>query len=105
MIYLLLFHPGLQLIAVDGWHGEQLSLAVPLPLGKRTAPLWLNAFEGALSYSLSIALTDCIASVPDSLLGTGAIDQSGETILFSYVTIEASSKIQASKIQANILFH
>ena len=81
----MLLHSGLQLIAVDGWHGEQLSLTVPLPLGKRTAPHWLNALEGALSYSLSTALTDCIASLPDSLLGTGGNDQSSETILLSRV--------------------
>lgn len=69
---------GLQLIAVDGWYSEQLSLVVPLPLGKKTVPEWLNALEGALSYSLSTALTDCIASLPEPLMGIGGNDQSGE---------------------------
>lgn len=62
---------GLQLTAVQGWHGELLPLATPLSLGKRSPPKWLNALEGVLSHSLSLALTDCITNIPDSLMGVG----------------------------------
>lgn len=54
---------------VEGWGGEQLPLSVPLALGRRPAPQWLNALEGAISYSVAVNLTDTLTGLPDALLG------------------------------------
>lgn len=54
---------------MEGWCGEQVPLSSPLPLGRRSAPQWLKALEGALSHSVAANLTDCLGSLPDCLMG------------------------------------
>lgn len=60
---------GFQILIVVGWQREQLSLCVPLPLGKRPASEWLRALEYAISYSLASGLTETYASLPTHLKG------------------------------------
>lgn len=78
---LLCVHIGLQLVAIEGLYGEPLPLAVPLPLGRRPAPQWLRALEGALSYSLASRLTECLTTFPEGLMGIKP-EQQGESTSF-----------------------
>ena len=64
------FAVGFQILFVVGWQREQLSLSVPLPLGKRPASEWLRALEYAISYSLASGLTETYASLPAHLKGS-----------------------------------
>ena len=67
----------MQLVAVEGFHGELLPLTAPLPLGRRPASQWLHALEGALSYSLACRLTECLVTFPEELLGTNMGKEGG----------------------------
>jgi len=69
--------PGVQLVAVEGLHGELLPLTAPLPLGRRPASQWLHALEGALSYSLACRLTECLVTFPEELMGTTNMGKEG----------------------------
>ncbi len=64
--------PGFQIVGVVGGCGEPLPLVVPLPLGNRPAPQWLQALEGAMRYSLSCELTNSLATLPEPLMGINA---------------------------------
>ena len=70
-------------MSVEGWCGERLQLVVPLSLGKRPAPQWLQALEGALSYSLGSVLAECHSSLPDSLMGVSSTEQQGTKIVYT----------------------
>ena len=71
-------------MAIEGLYGEPLPLAVPLPLGRRPAPQWLHALEGALSYSLACRLTECLATFPEELMGTNPGDQGAVNLVLNF---------------------
>ena len=50
-------------------HQQQLSLCLPLLLGRRPATDWLNGLEYAVSYSLASALNETYLSLPALLKG------------------------------------
>ena len=50
-------------------HQQQLSLCLPLLLGRRPATDWLNGLEYAISYSLASALNETYLSLPALLKG------------------------------------
>lgn len=50
-------------------HDQQLSLCVPLLLGRRPATEWLSGLEYAVSYSLASALSETYLSLPALLKG------------------------------------
>lgn len=63
------FCTGFQILFLKGWHEEQLSLCVPLHLGKRPASEWLSGLEYAISHSLASALNETYFSLPALLKG------------------------------------
>lgn len=65
----LFFHLGFQILFVKDCHKQQLSLCVPLFLGRRPATEWLNGLEYAISYSLASALSETYLNLPALLKG------------------------------------
>ena len=54
---------------VKDWQKAQLPLCVPLSLGKKPAPQWLNGLEYAISYSLGSVLSETYFTLPALLKG------------------------------------
>ena len=60
---------GFQILFIKDCHKQQLSLCVPLFLGRRPATEWLNGLEYAISYSLASVLSETYLTLPALLKG------------------------------------
>lgn len=60
---------GFQILFIKDRHKQQLSLCVPLFLGRRPATEWLNGLEYAISYSLASVLSETYLNLPALLKG------------------------------------
>lgn len=73
---------GIQIVAVEDYNGEQLTLATPLHTQCKSSAEWLQALDKAMRYSLACQLSYSRATVPMVLQGNNEEDGMSVTTVF-----------------------
>ena len=72
---------GVQIVAVEDYSGEQLTLATPLHTQCKSSVEWLKALDKAMRYSLACQLSYSRATIPLVLQGDSEEDGMSATML------------------------